>query len=165
MGQKNYIAKLKNELKSNSKIINITTKNEQIKFYYDKISIIHIILDIYIFLILITFLIYTSLFLLINIGENEKNIYNLRLIGYYNKEVSYYYSKENIILSLPGLLLGLILGSILTNVIKLNLSDKLISFSYSFNILIYISVIVITLTITYLSSIISYYKVYSRNNM
>ena len=159
------IKKLKNELKRNSKIINISTKDEQIKYYYNKINVIHIILNIYILFIIFTYLMYLSLFLLINIGENEKNMYNLRLIGYYNKEVSYYYSKENIILSLPGLLLGLILGSILTNIIKQNLSDNLISFSYSFNILIYLSTIVITITITYLSSIVSYYKVYSRNNM
>lgn len=159
------INNLKKELKKNSKIINVTDKKEQINYYYNKVNVIHIILNIYIYIILISFLIYNSLFFIINIGENEKNMYNLRLIGYYNKEVSYYYSKENIILSLPGLVLGLLLGSLLTNIIKNNLSDNLISFSYSFNILLYLVIIIITLITIYISSIISYYKVYSRNNM
>ena len=53
----------------------------------------------------------------INIGERQREIATLKVLGFYDKEVDNYINKENVIFTIIGVMLGLILGYFLTNMI------------------------------------------------
>ncbi|MGM9972449.1 MAG: FtsX-like permease family protein [Clostridiaceae bacterium] len=87
----------------------------------------------------------------INIGERIREIATIKVLGFYNREVSSYVYRENIILSLMGASIGLVLGIFLHKYIMVSLEQdgimfgnyiKPISFLYSFLITIIFSLIV-----------------------
>ena len=87
----------------------------------------------------------------INIGERIREIATIKVLGFYNREVSSYVYRENIILSLMGASIGLVLGIFLHKYIMVSLEQdgimfgnyiKPISFLYSFLITIVFSLIV-----------------------
>lgn len=53
----------------------------------------------------------------INICEREREIATLKVLGFYNKEVDDYITKESIILSVVGIIIGLVCGKYLSNFI------------------------------------------------
>ncbi len=53
----------------------------------------------------------------ININERKREIATLKVLGFYNKEVDNYITKENIILTIVGIAVGLIVGYLLTNIV------------------------------------------------
>ena len=62
----------------------------------------------------------------INIGERQREIATLKVLGFYDKEVDNYINKENIIFTVIGVLLGLVFGYFLTDMIVLSVEiDKL----------------------------------------
>jgi putative ABC transport system permease protein len=76
----------------------------------------------------------------INIGERQREIATLKVLGFYDKEVDNYINKESIIFTLIGIILGLIFGTFLTKVIvasveidslKFIINVKEISYVYS----------------------------------
>lgn len=87
----------------------------------------------------------------INIGERQREIATLKVLGFYDKEVDNYINKENIIFTIIGVLLGLIFGYFLTEMVVMSVEiDKLrfirnirpISYVYSATISIIFSLIV-----------------------
>ena len=62
----------------------------------------------------------------INIGERQREIATLKVLGFYDKEVDNYINKENIIFTIIGVFLGLIFGYFLTEMIVISVEiDKL----------------------------------------
>ena len=53
----------------------------------------------------------------INIGERQREIATLKVLGFYNKEVDNYINKENVIFTIIGIALGLVFGTFLTSAI------------------------------------------------
>lgn len=53
----------------------------------------------------------------INIGERQREIATLKVLGFYNKEVDDYINKENIVFTVIGVIIGLIFGVVLTNIL------------------------------------------------
>ena len=51
----------------------------------------------------------------INIGERQRELATLKVLGFYDKEVDNYINKENIIFTIIGIALGLVFGYFLTN--------------------------------------------------
>ncbi len=51
----------------------------------------------------------------INIGERQREIATLKVLGFYDKEVDNYINKENIIFTIVGIILGLGFGTVLTS--------------------------------------------------
>lgn len=51
----------------------------------------------------------------INIGERQRELATLKVLGFYDKEVDNYINKENIIFTIVGIALGLVFGYFLTN--------------------------------------------------
>lgn len=87
----------------------------------------------------------------INIGERQREIATLKVLGFYDKEVDNYINKENIIFTIIGVFLGLIFGYFLTEMVVMSVEiDKLrfirnirpISYVYSATISIIFSLIV-----------------------
>ena len=87
----------------------------------------------------------------INIGERQREIATLKVLGFYDKEVDNYINKENLIFTIVGILLGLVFGYFLTDGVVASVEiDKLkfirqvapISYLYSAVITAIFSVIV-----------------------
>lgn len=87
----------------------------------------------------------------INIGERQREIATLKVLGFYDKEVDNYINKENIIFTIIGICLGLIFGYFLTDGVVASVEiDKLkfirqvapISYVYSAVITAVFSIIV-----------------------
>ena len=87
----------------------------------------------------------------INIGERQREIATLKVLGFYNKEVDNYINKENLIFTIVGIILGLVFGYFLTDGVVASVEiDKLkfirhvvpISYVYSAIITAIFSVIV-----------------------
>ncbi len=87
----------------------------------------------------------------INIGERIREIATIKVLGFYNSEVTSYVYRENIILSLIGAALGLFLGIFLHRYIMVSIEQdgimfgnliKPISFLYSFLITLAFSILV-----------------------
>lgn len=53
----------------------------------------------------------------INIGERQREIATLKVLGFYDKEVDDYINKENVIFTIIGIALGLVFGTFLTSAI------------------------------------------------
>lgn len=87
----------------------------------------------------------------INIGERQREIATLKVLGFYDKEVDNYINKENIIFTFMGVFIGLIFGYFLTEMIVMSVEiDKLrfirnirpISYVYASVISVFFSLIV-----------------------
>lgn len=87
----------------------------------------------------------------INIGERQREIATLKVLGFYDSEVDNYINKENIIFTIIGIFLGLLFGFFLTSAVVISVEiDKLkfirqikpISYIYSSLITIVFSFIV-----------------------
>lgn len=79
----------------------------------------------------------------INIGERQRELTTLKVLGFYDKEVDNYINKENIIFTIIGVLIGLAFGTFLTNAIiesieidKLSFMINIMPISYIYSALI-----------------------------
>jgi len=62
----------------------------------------------------------------INIGERQREIATLKVLGFFDKEVDNYINKENIIFTLLGVCIGLVFGYFLTDMVIISVEiDKL----------------------------------------
>ncbi len=109
-------SKLSNELLENDTIINviytrvlINSADDMLKSL-DKVVIILVLLSA-----MLSFVVLYNLSN-INISERTREIATLKVLGFYDKEVDNYITKENIILTIIGISLGLVLGYFLTNI-------------------------------------------------
>ena len=53
----------------------------------------------------------------INICERKREIATLKVLGFYDKEVDQYITKETVLLTFLGILIGLVVGKYLTHVV------------------------------------------------
>ena len=82
----------------------------------------------------------------INIGERQREIATLKVLGFYDKEVDNYINKENIIFTILGVGLGLLFGVGLTNGIIASIEIDTLRFSKNILPTSYIWAAVITIT-------------------
>jgi putative ABC transport system permease protein len=92
----------------------------------------------------------------INIGERIREIATIKVLGFYNLEVSSYVYRENIVLSIIGSLLGLLLGIILHRFIMTSLEQDGIMFGNSIVGLSFLLSFVITLIFAILVNVFMY---------
>ena len=90
----------------------------------------------------------------INIGERQREIATLKVLGFYDKEVDNYINKENIVFTVFGIVLGLIFGYFLTNMIiasveidKLRFIRRVLPWSYIYSSII---TVVFSLIVNYI---------------
>ena len=79
----------------------------------------------------------------INIGERQREIATLKVLGFYDKEVDNYINKENVIFTIIGIALGLVFGTFLTSAIissieidRLRFTRNILTSSYIWSALI-----------------------------
>lgn len=86
----------------------------------------------------------------INIQERKREISTLKVLGFYDKEVDNYVTKENIILTIIGIIIGLFLGYFLTKVVISTVEIEKARFLHNINLNSYL----ITATISFIFTLI-----------
>ena len=105
------------QLLSDNRVVAVTFMGEKIKEFKDMLNSLNMV--VFVMIICAAGLAFVVLYNLtnINIAERVREIATFKVLGFYNKETSSFIFKENIILSLLGILVGLILGVFLTGFI------------------------------------------------
>ena len=67
---------------------------------------------------------------LLNILERQRELSTLRVLGFYNSEVTMHIVRENVIFTIIGILLGYVIGNVLTWFILVVASSDQLSFSF-----------------------------------
>lgn len=92
----------------------------------------------------------------INISERKREIATLKVLGFYDKEVDNYITKENIILTVIGIALGLLLGLYLEHFIISTCETENLMFIRHVKLQSYIFSIVITVIFTLIMNVITH---------
>lgn len=108
---------LSKELLANDEIINVTFTSSLIDSASNMLKSLNKV--VIILILLAASLSFVVLYNLsnINIQERKREISTLKVLGFYDKEVDNYVTKENIILTIIGIIIGLFLGFFLTKVV------------------------------------------------
>ena len=80
----------------------------------------------------------------ININERRRELATLKVLGFYDIEVSQYIYRENIIITIAGILIGVVLGGILHNFVITTAEVDMVMFGRDVKVLSYIKCAVIT---------------------
>ena len=99
----------------------------------------------------------------INISERKREIATLKVLGFYNKEVDNYITRENIILTFLGIVIGLVAGLYLTHFIISTCEPDYIMFVRHINTLSYIYAILITIIFTIIVNVITHFSLKNIN--
>ncbi|MFA6942616.1 MAG: FtsX-like permease family protein [Bacilli bacterium] len=104
-------------LLAHSKVMTVTSISSLIKSVENTLKSLNNV--VIILLILSAMLSFVVMFNLtnINISERKRELATLKVLGFNNREVDNYINKELIILTLVGIILGLVMGYFLTNLI------------------------------------------------
>lgn len=94
----------------------------------------------------------------VNISERRRELATIKVLGFYDKEVYQYINKENTILTLIGILLGLGIGNILTMYIIKTCEIDMLMFDPTIALASYIYAILITAAFAILVNVILYFS-------
>ncbi len=94
----------------------------------------------------------------INISERKREIATLKVLGFYDSEVDSYITRENIILTIIGLTIGLFLGSYLSHFIISTCETENLLFVRNVNFTSYIYSSIITVSFTIIVNIVTHFS-------
>lgn len=94
----------------------------------------------------------------VNISERRRELATIKVLGFYDKEVYQYINRENTILTLIGILLGLGIGNILTMYIIKTCEIDMLMFDPTIALASYIYAILITAAFAILVNVILYFS-------
>lgn len=92
----------------------------------------------------------------INIGERIREIATIKVLGFYNHEISTYVYRENIILSIIGSVLGLFVGIILHKYIMVSIEQEEVMFGNHIDGISFVYSFLITMGFVILVNIVMY---------
>ena len=143
---------LSNIKKNNSHIlstISIVNVKKQADILFKSLNLIIYVLII--FSGALSFVVFYSL-AYINISERQREIATLKVLGFYNKEVDNYIMREEIIITILGILLGLVFGTLYTyqliDSIEINTMQYIKSIHLDSYIMTFIFMIIFTLIVS-----------------
>ena len=93
----------------------------------------------------------------INIAERQREIATLKVLGFHDNEVDNYINKENIIFTVLGIALGLILGTFLTSAIIGSIEIDVLKFIRNIKPISYVYSAVITLLFSFIVNFIIHF--------
>ena len=99
----------------------------------------------------------------INISERKREIATLKVLGFYPKEVDKYINSETFILTIIGIIIGLIFGSYLSHFIISTCEPDYIMFDRNVFVISYIYSILITTTFTIIVNIVTHFNLKKTN--
>ena len=94
----------------------------------------------------------------INISERMRELATIKVLGFYDKEVAEYVYRENIILSVIGTLVGLILGVFLHKYVITTAETDMMMFSREIKVMSFIYSSILTIVFSSLVNIVMYKK-------
>lgn len=86
----------------------------------------------------------------INIGERQRELATLKVLGFYDKEVDNYINKENIVFTVIGVLLGLLFGFFLTSAVVISVEIDKLRFVRQIQPISYVYAAVITIIFSFI---------------
>ena len=94
----------------------------------------------------------------INISERKREIATLKVLGFYHNEVDRYITRENILLTIIGIAIGLLFGSYLSHFIISTCEPDYIMFIRHVDILSYVISASMTILFTIIVNIVTHYN-------
>ena len=152
---------LSDNIKSNDKISSLSfNKNIEKEFKRSLASLMSIVI---LFLVCASILSFTVLINLnnINIEERKRELSTIKLLGFYEKELESYVFRENVILTILGTILGLIIGMGILGIIIQAAEVETIFLVKDINYFNLLVSIVITLAFTLITNILMKKKIKS----
>lgn len=104
---------------------------------------------------------FTVLFTLssINLQERKKELATIKVLGFYDKEVTKYIHDETVILTIMGSLLGLLAGSFLTYYVVKACETSLFMFDFNIKFISYIGAFILTLLFLFIVNTFMYFEI------
>lgn len=94
----------------------------------------------------------------VNISERRRELATIKVLGFYNEEVTKYIYKEMFILTIIGSLLGLILGSFLTLYVIKICETNLFMFTFNIKFISYLLSFIITLLFLFIVNLFMHFE-------
>ena len=153
--QENQIA---NDLMKQDLVLNVTFLSDSSTALDDTTEILNIV--VWLLIISAGLLAFIVLYNLnnINISERIRELSTIKVLGFYNKEVTMYIYRENIFLTLFGIIAGLFLGQILHGYVLATVELDMLMFSPEIHLLSYLYSSLITLFFTIIVGFVMYQK-------
>lgn len=149
---------LSNKLLTNENVTGVTLVSNLHKQVEDMMRSLDLV--VWVLIIAAGLLAYVVLYNLnnINITERRRELATLKVLGFYNIEVASYVYRENILLTLCGIVFGIVFGFFLHRYMILTLEVDMIMFGRSIRPMSYVLSILITFLFAVLVNIIMYYS-------
>ena len=143
---------------NNSKIASITLTSNLMKTMNDTLSAMNVV--VYILIISAGLLAFIVLYNLsnINISERIRELATIKVLGFYDKEVYNYITREIVLLTIIGIFFGLLLGYVLNSFILGTCEIEILRFKREILLESYIYSSVITIIFTYIVNFITYFS-------
>lgn len=93
----------------------------------------------------------------INIGERQRELATLKVLGFYDNEVDNYINKESMIFTILGVLIGLIFGNFLTNILIKSIEIESLKFMQKILFSSYLWSAFITISFSFIVNIIVHF--------
>lgn len=94
----------------------------------------------------------------INVNERKRELATLKVLGFYDREVSAYVYRENILLTLIGAAAGVVLGIILHRFVIITVEIEECMFGRNIKLLSFIISILITCLFSFMVNVVMHYK-------
>lgn len=149
--------KISKKIMSNENVISIISVASTIDTINDMLNSLNSVVLILIFLSGALSLVVLYNLSYINISERKREIATLKVLGFTDKEVDNYITKETIILTLIGIILGLVFGIFLTNIIINTVEIEMVRFLHNIKIISFIITSIIVMLFTLIVNKVIHY--------
>ena len=95
----------------------------------------------------------------VNIGERKRELASHKVLGFHDKEVYRYLSRETVILTVIGIALGLGGGTLLTAYVMKTCEQDILMFNVKISLMGYVTAIALTVFFTFIVNIMVYFTV------
>ncbi len=149
---------LSESLLKNPKVASVTLSSYLITMMDDTLSAMNIV--VYILIISAGLLAFIVLYNLanVNISERIRELATIKVLGFYDKEVYDYITREILLLTIIGIIIGLLFGYILNSFILGTCEIGILRFKRIITIQSYIFATIITIIFTYIVNLITYFS-------
>lgn len=149
---------LQSRLKSNENVLNVLLIEDLLKSADDMLKSLNKV--VFIVIVLAASLAFVVLYNLstINIDERKREISTLKVLGFYDKEVDNYITKENIVFTIIGIIFGLIFGYYLTGAVITTVEIEKASFIHHISMYSYMMTSLITIIFTFIVNMFMHHK-------
>lgn len=145
-------------IQKNKNVMNIVRKSSTSKLMEDVLASLNsVVIVLILSSAILTFVILYNLST-INISERKREISTLKVLGFYDEEVDAYITKENYLITIIGILLGLISGRYLSYYVISSCEPDYMMFTKDISLYSYLYTSIISLVFTIIVSKITHYN-------